>query len=293
MKATKAVKWPESAAKGRPSLVSAGRATLLHVAVCVAVLAAVRVRVVPDVPDAPPMEMMFAAPEPAPPEPAVAAATPALPEAPAPTVTPPPPPEVLPAAPPVLPSAESMPAPALPEPPPTSPEALPAAKPVPPPPEPTPQPRSEKAMPAQVRPRVAPKVTPRARPVPTSRVSEPPVSTTPPPDASASAPASAPPRENVPIAGVWQRLLAAWLAAHKTYPDEARRRNMEGSVVLRFTADRSGRVLDVVLVRSAGSPVFDAAAQAMVRNATLPPFTAGMPQQTITVTVQIRYALAD
>jgi TonB family protein len=68
---------------------------------------------------------------------------------------------------------------------------------------------------------------------------------------------------------------------------------MQGSVVLRFTVNRSGRVLDVVLVRSTGSPVLDAVAQAMVRNTTLPPFTARMSQETVTVTVQIRYALAD
>jgi protein TonB len=91
----------------------------------------------------------------------------------------------------------------------------------------------------------------------------------------------------------WQRSLAAWLAAHKTYPDEARRRGTEGSVVLRLTADRSGRVTDVVLVRSAGSPTLDEAAEAMVRNATLPPFTAGMALDRVTVTIQIRYALTN
>jgi protein TonB len=63
--------------------------------------------------------------------------------------------------------------------------------------------------------------------------------------------------------------------------------------VLRFTIERSGRVLDVALVRSAGSPILDAAAEAMVRNGTVPPFPAEMPQDTVTVTVQIRYALAD
>jgi protein TonB len=91
----------------------------------------------------------------------------------------------------------------------------------------------------------------------------------------------------------WQRALAGWLAAHKTYPDEARRSGTEGNVVLRFTIDRSGRVLDVMLVRSAGSSVLDSAAEAMVRNATLPPFTPGMSRDTVTITVQIHYALAN
>ena len=68
---------------------------------------------------------------------------------------------------------------------------------------------------------------------------------------------------------------------------------MEGSVVLRFTADRSGRVLNVVLVRSAGSSILDAAAESLMRHATLPPFTSGMAQETVTVTVQLRYSLTD
>ena len=50
----------------------------------------------------------------------------------------------------------------------------------------------------------------------------------------------------------------------------------EGSAVLRFTADRTGRVLNVVLVRSAGSSILDAAAEFLMGNATLPPFTSGM-----------------
>jgi TonB family protein len=63
--------------------------------------------------------------------------------------------------------------------------------------------------------------------------------------------------------------------------------------VLRFTIDRSGRVLDVTLARSTGSSVLDAAAQAMLRGAQLPPFPATMPQDQLTVTAQIRYALSD
>jgi TonB family protein len=63
--------------------------------------------------------------------------------------------------------------------------------------------------------------------------------------------------------------------------------------VLRFTVERSGLVHDVMLVRSAGSPVLDAAAEAMVRGATLPAFTATMPQDRITVTVQVHYALTE
>ncbi len=106
-------------------------------------------------------------------------------------------------------------------------------------------------------------------------------------------PDAGPARAGAPIAGGWQRALAAWLAAHKSYPEAARQSGVEGVAVLRFTVERSGRVLEVALVRSAGSPVLDAAAEAMVRNGTVPPFPTEMTQDRVTVTVQIRYALAD
>ena len=64
-------------------------------------------------------------------------------------------------------------------------------------------------------------------------------------------------------------------------------------MVLRFTADRSGHVLNVALVHGSGSSLLDEAAEGMVRGATLPPFTAGMTEDTVTVTVQIRYALTN
>jgi protein TonB len=95
------------------------------------------------------------------------------------------------------------------------------------------------------------------------------------------------------VSPAWRRALAAWLTARKTYPDEARRSGTEGNVVLRFTVDRSGRVLDVVLARSSGWPVLDAAAEAMLRGAALPAFTADMAGERISVTAQVRYGLTD
>jgi protein TonB len=95
------------------------------------------------------------------------------------------------------------------------------------------------------------------------------------------------------IAADWQQSISAWLAAHKIYPEPALRRRQQGSVALRFAVDRSGHVLAVSLVQSAGSALLDSAAEALVRNATLPPFPATMTQQTATITVTIRYTLAN
>src|SRR5208337_5196106 len=82
-----------------------------------------------------------------------------------------------------------------------------------------------------------------------------------PPEAPSAEPSKvsehpAPPRaaQPAPITADWQRALGSWLAAHKTYPDEARRRGEEGHAVLRFTVDRSGRVLAVALASGSGWP---------------------------------------
>ncbi len=87
--------------------------------------------------------------------------------------------------------------------------------------------------------------------------------------------------------------MRAWLAAHKSYPEAARRRGEEGSVALRFTVERSGRVTEVSVVRGSGSSILDAAAEAMLRNATLPAFPGTMSQEKVVVTVQLHFALRD
>jgi protein TonB len=234
---------------------------LLHVVVCALLLTIVRLPVAPP-PDEQTVAFVFAPPLSASPEPPTPAALP----------DPPVPAEI-----------------------PASPEV-----PVAPPPPPEPQPPQAAAeakssdAPPITPPPVAHRTTTRVKPTaPSHTAASPTNSQEHPSDAPASQPTPRPSAAEAPIASDWQRSLAAWLAAHKTYPDEARRRGMEGNVILRFTVDRSGHVLDVVLAHSAGSSILDAAAEAMVRNATLPPFTAGMPQDTATVTVQMRYTLTN
>jgi protein TonB len=123
--------------------------------------------------------------------------------------------------------------------------------------------------------------------------------TAPNPAGSSMAPARAAPAAGTPardaaaaaVDGAWQQALGIWLAAHKTYPEQARRRGEEGRVAIRFTVNRSGRVLDVSVVGGSGSAALDAAASTLLRGAALPPFVASMPQEQVTVTVQLRYFL--
>lgn len=101
---------------------------------------------------------------------------------------------------------------------------------------------------------------------------------------SASTPAA-------PPGAAWRQALAAWLAAHKTYPDSARQRGIEGTVVIRFTLDRTGHVIDVAVTRSSGSTLLDGAAEAMLRDANLP--APDPAQEQITISVQLHYQLTD
>ncbi len=117
-----------------------------------------------------------------------------------------------------------------------------------------------------------------------------------PPDpaaAPAAAPAPAPQAlasaPSADAAAAWRGALAAWLQAHKTYPDAARRAGIEGRAVVRFTMDRTGAVTAVALLQDSGSAELDDAAVALLRGARLPPPPA---TDTITLTLPIRYSLA-
>jgi periplasmic protein TonB len=93
------------------------------------------------------------------------------------------------------------------------------------------------------------------------------------------------------IASSWEGALSAWIEAHKFYPAIAQQRDEQGTVMLRFSVTRDGHVTAVVLARSSGSNILDAAAQSILRNAQVPSFPATMSQAEITLTIPIRYLL--
>ena len=62
--------------------------------------------------------------------------------------------------------------------------------------------------------------------------------------------------------------------------------------MLRFRVSRTGRVLDYSVVSSSGFADLDAAIDAMMRNASLPPFPASMTTPEIEVSVTIRFGLS-
>ena len=206
------------------------------------------------------VEVVFQPPvEPAPPPDQAA-------EAPGTPVTEPPPP--------ASPSPEQPPPEApSPEPPPRQ-----QPEPVPPPPEPTPRPRPDLVPPAPV-------PSPKPKPSPPRPAAKTPVT-----GLTPAAPVP-PPAASQAIDPAWRSAVSNWLAARKTYPEEARHQGEEGRVAIRFTVDRGGHVLDVALASSSGSARLDQAALAMLKGATLPPFPAAMGQAPITITTTMRYSL--
>jgi protein TonB len=201
--------------------------------------------------------------------PVVADAAPSLPSAPLPVAALPdppvtPPPEA--AAPPVEPPAPD----AAPPPPPTVADA--AAPPEPEPP-PLPRPRPAMARPAPQRPE-------RRATVPAVAAA----ASVPAPSATATARpavAAAPPAD-------WDQLVSAWLAAHRHYPEPARRRGETGAVTLRISVAADGHVIEVTVVDAAAAQDLTEAAVGLLTGAMLP-----APQSPTVRTVRIRYRLED
>ena len=220
--------------------------------------------VLPDKAEEPAMEMVFAAVAEEPAEPVTVAqpeSDPSLHSIPsAPDAPPPPAPEPVVPPVPVEPPAPEPVVPSVPvEPPPSVPKPVPK-----------PSPRPAKVVRPAVRPRMA---EPVQGPIP--------------PPAGAAPPSA----EAVVVDPSWQSRVANWLASHKSYPEAARRRGEEGRVAIRFTVDRSGRVLDAAVADSSGSDRLDAATVALLRGASLPAFPESMKQDRIIITISIRYTL--
>lgn len=110
-------------------------------------------------------------------------------------------------------------------------------------------------------------------------------------DAPASGLELAAPVVAASVSPSWRQELAAWIATRKAYPAVARRRGTEGMVTLRFTVERSGRVAEVAVIQTSGSETLDAAALAILRDAVVPAFPAGMALDRTVETVNIGYSL--
>lgn len=152
--------------------------------------------------------------------------------------------------------------------------------------------------PAEAAPEPPPKPVEKPKPKPTA-------TRKPPAPATSAAPRSDAPQANAtaaPTAGVssansmapanWRSLLMAQIHRMKRYPSEARTAREEGIARVRFSIDRSGKVLAASLVSSSGSASLDGEALALMQR--ISPVPAPPPEQpgsTITLTVPINFSL--
>lgn len=105
-------------------------------------------------------------------------------------------------------------------------------------------------------------------------------------------PAPAPP-PNPALAAGYRAALSRWFEEHKRYPETARDRGEEGSAIVRFRVDRSGRVLDFSLVRSTGYPDLDKGIADMLRGAQMPAFPPGLEMSSLDIAVTLRFSLTQ
>jgi periplasmic protein TonB len=167
------------------------------------------------------------------------------------------------------PKAEPPPPPDFALPPPEESLAVPDFKPPPPPKVSTPPPKAAPPKPPVT---AAPRTSPSA---PQQQI-VPPVNTAPSPAAAPS------------IVPGWNVALAAWLASHKRYPSGARQRGVEGEVLIEFTVEPDGHVIEVAVAKGSGHRELDEAAVTMLQGATVPP-----PGAAAKRTVRIHFRLDD
>jgi protein TonB len=95
------------------------------------------------------------------------------------------------------------------------------------------------------------------------------------------------------IAAAWEGLLEKRLQRFKRYPTDAQSRGEQGVVLLSFSVDRSGRLLEHHVLRSSGHPALDEEAMSMMERAQpLPPFPPAMTEAKLDdLTVPIQFSL--
>lgn len=123
-----------------------------------------------------------------------------------------------------------------------------------------------------------PKPKPKLQAKPVKPAPQPPTPATKPapvaPPSASTAPAAAPAAAQASVSSAsaaakasWQNRLLSHLARYKRYPEQARRRGIQGTAQVRFNLDRSGKVLSVALAQSSGNSTLDRATLSMIRRA--------------------------
>jgi protein TonB len=104
-------------------------------------------------------------------------------------------------------------------------------------------------------------------------------------------PSSSVQMEGVAVSTDWLNLVSAWWQRHSYYPPQAGMNQEEGDVTLHMRVDHDGRVEGLELIAKSGSQWLDLGAQAIFRDAHLPPLPSDMPDAQIPFHVTIHYII--
>ncbi|HEX3483554.1 MAG TPA: energy transducer TonB [Micropepsaceae bacterium] len=143
---------------------------------------------------------------------------------------------------------------------------------------------------------VVPEIQLAVPPPPHETITIPPAPISSPPDAPFVPAAPAPSVPKPALSASDQAAFAARLFAHlnrfKRYPETAKLRHQEGVVSLRFTMDRTGRVLTFDIAKSSGSAALDAEAHELIQRAQpLPPLPAEFGRDSLDLVVPVEFYL--
>lgn len=89
----------------------------------------------------------------------------------------------------------------------------------------------------------------------------------------------------------WRNELAAWIEAHKYYPQDAAERGEQGISEVRVVVNRDGHVESVEIERQSGYQALDSGAVGLFHDAELPPFPIGTSEERVTIDLTIHYVI--
>ena len=89
----------------------------------------------------------------------------------------------------------------------------------------------------------------------------------------------------------WMAELELWVNDHKYYPEMAGELNQQGTVVVRFSVDRTGHVSQLQMVSPTGYALLDQAWLGLFRDADLPPFPHDATSDTARITASMHFEI--
>ena len=88
-------------------------------------------------------------------------------------------------------------------------------------------------------------------------------------------------------AALYEKQVTDILRKNLRYPANARRRGIEGTVVVRFVIGRQGKAADIRVVRSSGAPVLDRNALEAIMTCSFPPPPGELMEMSVPITFRL------